>query len=79
MKVSALLHIMDNNDEICIEEFGKPINDMLLYERRVRGISRDSPINRMHMSCLCATNNTVYIVTEQLKERKLINERSKID
>lgn len=70
MKVSALLHVMEKDDLIVIDDFDKPINNMLLYEGRVRGISRDSPINRMHVSSLCAINDTVYILVEQPKAKQ---------
>lgn len=69
MKVSALLHAMDKDDEIVIENFDQSVNNML-YEGSVRGISRDSPINRMHVSCLCAINDTLHILAEEAKGRR---------
>lgn len=76
MKVSALLHAMDKDDEIVIESFEKSVTDML-YAGSVRGISRDSPINHMHVSCLCAINDTLHILAEEPKGRGTINERRK--
>ena len=68
MRVSQLLHAMGKEAWVCIEDFGEPIDRMILYMGEVRGIRRDDPINRMHISCIFAVGDTIRILAE--KQRK---------
>ncbi|MBR2388138.1 MAG: hypothetical protein IKB02_09840 [Clostridia bacterium] len=64
MRVSQLLHVMDKNDEVVINDFGKAVDKMTIYEGLVKGINRDNPINKMCVACICASDDTIYIVAE---------------
>lgn len=75
MKVSALLHVMDKDDFIVIDNFDKPINNTLMYAGKVRGITRDSPINRMHVSSIWVSDDTIFILAEKPQRKdKVMNE-----
>lgn len=68
MRVSQLLHAMDKEAWVCIDDFGEHIDRMTLYTGTVRGIKRDSPINRMHVSCIFADGDVIRVLAE--KQRK---------
>ena len=69
MRVSQLIRAMDKNDDIVINDFAKPVDNMTIYEGAVRGIRKDNPINKMHVSCICASNDTICIVAENPREK----------
>lgn len=69
MKVSQLLHAMDRDEEIIIEDEKRSINRMRLYEGKVRGIKRDDPINRMHVSRVIACDDTMVVLVGKGEER----------
>jgi len=64
MKVSQLLHAMGKDEEIIIEDEGKPISQMTVYHGDVRGIKRDDPINRMHVSRCLACDNIMIVIAK---------------
>ena len=64
MKVSQLLHAMDRDEEIIIEDGNQRINRMRLYEGTVRGIKRDDPINRMQVNHVFACDNVMVVLAE---------------
>jgi arginine repressor len=68
MKVSQLLHVMDKDDEIVIDDYDAPIVKMRLYKGKVKGIKRDDQINKMHVASICADDDTILVLaTEQTK------------
>ena len=69
MRVSQLIHAMDRDDEIVIDDFDAPIDKMNIYKGTVRGIKKDNPINRMHVMSVCADNDVILVLAiEQGKE-----------
>lgn len=69
MRVSQLLHNMDKNDLIVIDDYDKPIDKMTLYKGNVRGIKRDNPINKMHIESICADNDTILVLATHPTEK----------
>lgn len=69
MKISQLLHKMDKDDEIIINDESKPINKMQIYRGSVRGIKRDDPINRMHVNHCFACDDTIVVLTGERSNR----------
>ena len=69
MRVSQLTCVMDKDETIVINDFNKPITDMEIYVGAVRGLKKDNPINKMHVSCISAVNDTIFIVVEEPRER----------
>ena len=67
MRVSQLIHCMDRNDEIIIDDFDKPIENMTLYKGVVKGIKKDDPINKMHVVSICADDDKVLVLSETAK------------
>ena len=65
MRISQLLHAMDKDDVVEICDFDAPIDDNLIYKGSVRGISRDNPINRMHVECILAQNGTIFVLARK--------------
>lgn len=70
MKASQLLHAMDKDDMIVIDDYNAPIDNMTIYEGTVRGIKRDNPINQMHVSSICAKDDTILVLVEKARERR---------
>ena len=58
MKVSQLLHVMDKDDDIIIED------ESTIYKGEVRGIKRDDPINRMHVDHVFACDNKMFVLVK---------------
>ncbi len=50
MKISQLTKLMPKDDEIIIDDENLPIGRMNIYAGTVRGITRDDPINKMHIN-----------------------------
>lgn len=69
MKVSQLLHAMDKDDLIVIDDYDKPIDKMTLYKGNVRGIKRDNPINKMHIMSVCANDDRILLLAVNPKEK----------
>ena len=67
MRVSQLIHCMDRNDEIIIDDFDKLIENMTLYKGVVKGIKKDDPINKMHVVSICADDDKVLVLAETAK------------
>ena len=65
MRLSQLLHVMDKDDVIVVDDYDRPIDNMTLYEGNVRGIKRDDPINRMHVSSVCASHDKILVLVER--------------
>lgn len=70
MRVSQLIHAMDKDDMIVIDDYNTPIDNMTVYEGTVRGIKRDNPINQMYVLNICAKNDTILVVAEKARERR---------
>ena len=70
MRVSQLLHVMDKNDCIEVMLDGAPVDRQCLYCGIARGIHKDDPINRGHITMLCACDDWV-IVEIKLAEGKV--------
>lgn len=69
MKVSQLLKVMDKDDKIFIDHEAKPITKNRIYQGLVRGIKRDDPINKMHVSVIYpCDNNLLILVAEPSKK-----------
>lgn len=68
MKVSQLLHVMDKEDLISIEDYNAPIDKMTIYEGAARGIKRDDAINKMHVHSICADNDTILVLAERSRQ-----------
>ena len=62
MKVSQLIHAMDRDDSIVIDDFDAPIDKMNLYSGTVRGIYKDNPINKMHIKSICADDDVILVL-----------------
>lgn len=70
MRVSQLIHAMDRDEEIIIEDGNKRITRMRLYEGTVRGIKRDDPINRMHVNRVIACDNVMVVLANGESENR---------
>lgn len=70
MRVSQLIHAMDKDDMIVIDDYNAPIDNMTIYEGTVRGIKRDNPINQMHVSSISAKYDTILVLAEKARERR---------
>lgn len=68
MKVSQLIHAMDRDDLIVIDDFDAPIDKMNLHSGTVREIHKDNPVNKMHIMSICADNDVIMVLTR--KEKK---------
>lgn len=64
MRVSQLLHAMDKDDLIVIDDYNAPIDKMTLYKGTVRGVVRDNPINKMHVESICADDDTILVLVK---------------
>lgn len=62
MRVSQLIYNMDKDDEIVINDFDKPIDQMTIYQGAVRGIKKDNPINKMHIEFISADNDIISVL-----------------
>ena len=70
MKVSQLIHDMDKDDEIVIDDYDAPIDNMTIYKGTVRGIKKDNPINKMLIESVCAENDTILVLAVKPRERR---------
>ena len=69
MKVSQLIHAMDRDDVIVIDDYDKPIDKMTLYDGKVRGIRKDNPINKMHIESICAKDDTIMVLAREQRKK----------
>lgn len=69
MKVSQLLHVMDKDDDIIIDDGNKKIDRNRVYRGTVRGIKRDSPINKMHVVVIYPYDNKLLVLAEHQTEK----------
>lgn len=69
MKVSQLLHAMDREDDIIIENGSERIDRMTIYEGEVRGIKRDDPVNRMHVEHVFACDNVMVVLVNEARAK----------
>ena len=67
MKVSQLIHVMDKDDLIIINDCNKKITNMEVYNGEVRGITKDSYINRYHVHNIFADGDTLVVLAEKQK------------
>lgn len=65
MRVSQLLNVMDKDEQICIEDGNKTVDDMELYCGPVRGIKKDNPINKMHVVAIVAINDLMCVAVQE--------------
>lgn len=70
MRLSQLIHAMDKDDMIVIDDYNAPIDNMTIYQGTVRGIKRDNPINQMHVSNICAKDDIILVLAEKTRERR---------
>ena len=70
MRVSQLLHVMDRDDEIVIDDMDAPVYRMRIYSGTVRGIYKDSPINKMRVISVCADDGQMSILVIKQREKK---------
>jgi hypothetical protein len=64
MRVSQLLHVMDKDDDIIIDDGNKKIDRQRVYSGTVRGIKRDNPINKMHVVVIYPYDNKLLVLAE---------------
>lgn len=70
MKLSQLIHAMDRDDKIIVNTCKNvPINKKCLYQGKVRGIYKDSPLNKGYIRFLMASDDMI-IVEISLDGRK---------
>ena len=74
MKVSQLLHAMDKDDEIIIDDGNKKIDRNRVYQGSVRGIKRDNPINKMHVVVIYPYDNKLLVLAEYPTEKGGVKE-----
>ena len=70
MKVSQLLHAMDKDDKIVVDDFDASVENLTVYSGTVRGIKRDDPINRMHVEVISAVDDVIYILARVPRKEK---------
>ncbi len=74
MRVSQLLHDMDKRDLVDIvfvqNSEGVCTENEVLYFGEVKGISKDDPINKLHVSNIYAENSIIHVLTESLMEER---------
>lgn len=62
MKLSQLIYIMDKDDDIIVNtRKNVPIDKKCLYHGTVRGIHKDDPINKAHVSFLMTLDNAILV------------------
>jgi hypothetical protein len=69
MRVSQLTKVMPDNHYIVIIDTNAPIGKERLYGGEVRGIKRDDPINKMHISCIFSDDDKIIIAVERAKTK----------
>ncbi len=71
MRVSQLLHVMNKDDQIVIDVFdiSLPFDKTTLYQGSVSGIKRDDPVNKMHVSSICAVSDIIFVLAEEPRKK----------
>ena len=69
MRVSQLLYVMERDADVVIDDAKKPIDRNCIYQGAVRGIRKDSPINRMHVVAIHSFDEVLWVLVET-SERK---------
>ena len=70
MRVSQLIHAMDRDDLIIVNDGNKKINCIEVYNGEVRGIKKDDPINRYHVHNIFADGDTIVVLAEKGAPKK---------
>ena len=70
MRVSQLIHAMDRDDLIVVNDGNKRIANMQVYSGTVRGIKKDNPINRYYIHNIFADGDTIVVLAEDQRERR---------
>lgn len=60
MTVSELIDLMSEEDEICIEDLEKPIDDMELFCGKVNHIKNDESILDLEVNGIVAVDDLIY-------------------
>lgn len=71
MKVSQLIHVMDRDDDIVIDDYDAPMDRMRIYSGAVRGIKKDNPINKMVVMSVCADNDAILVLAIEPRRRSI--------
>lgn len=69
MRVSQLIHAMDRDDLIVINDGNKRITNMQVYSGSVRGIKKDNPINRYYVHNILADGDTIVVLAENQRKK----------
>lgn len=69
MRVSQLIHAMDKDDLIIINDGNKKITELEVYRGEVRGIKKDDPINRYHVHHIFADGDTIVVLAEKQRAK----------
>ena len=69
MKISQLIKLMPKYDEIIIDDENAPVDRMKVYVGTVRGIKRDSPINKMRITSVCADEDRIFVLVSNDERR----------
>ena len=75
MRVSQLLHAMDKDDTVIIDDGAARVDRMRIYDGPVRGIKRDEPVNRMHVHHILADGDVIVILAEPSNMKGATDER----
>ena len=65
MRLSQLIHVMDRDDWIIVNEGGEGITNMEVYNGKVRGIKKDDPINRYRVHNIFADVDNIVVLIEK--------------
>ena len=69
MRVSQLIHAMDRDDLIIVNDGNKRISNMEVYNGEVRGIKKDNPINKYHVHHIFADGDTIVVLAEKQRAK----------
>lgn len=69
MRVSQLIHAMDRDDLIIINDGNKRITNMEVYNGEVRGIKKDNPINLYYVHSIFADGDTIVVLAEDQRKK----------
>lgn len=69
MRVSQLIHAMDRDDLIIINDGNKRITNMEVYNGEIRGIKKDNPINRYYVHHIFADGDTIVVLAEEQRRK----------
>jgi hypothetical protein len=69
MRVSQLIHAMDRDDHIIVNDGNKRITNMCVYRGEVRGIKKDNPINRYYVHHIFADGDTIVVLAEDQRKK----------